>query len=227
MKDTTNIKKIIVFLPNWIGDAVLSLPAIYRIRELFPSAQIAVTGLPHITELFKEYPYIDKIIVHPVKNQKADLLPAANELRRFKFDLAILFPNSLRSAIIARLAGIPLRCGYNRDGRRLVLNIPVNINPEVKKLHQSQYYLNLLNSLDSYFNLSKALSGKDMTDDILKSFKLDISKDEERKAIEILNRNNIAPDDLLIGINPGAAYGSSKRWYPERYGNVARTLIKQ
>ncbi len=117
MKDKSKIDKLIVFLPNWIGDAVLSLPAIYRIRELFPIAQISVTGLPHVTELFKEYPYIDKIIVPPVKNQKTDLLPAANELRKSGFDLAILLPNSLRSAIIARLAGIPLRCGYNRDGR--------------------------------------------------------------------------------------------------------------
>lgn len=227
MKDKAKIHKIIIFLPNWIGDAVLSLQAIYRIRGLFPSSAISVIGLPHITELFREYPYVDDIKVFPAKVQKADLFTSANELRKSGFDLAILFPNSLRSAIIARLAGIPLRCGYNRDGRRLLLNIPVNLNPEIKKLHQSQYYLNLITSLASYFNPPNSLSISDRKDDTLQSFKLAISKNEERTAIELLAGNNIKPEDFVIGINPGAAYGSSKRWHPQRYGIVAGTLIKR
>lgn len=260
MRDKIKIENILILLPNWIGDAVLSLPAIYRIRGIFPSAQISVIGLPHIAALFKEYPFIDDIMVYPGKNHKAGLLPAVREIRKHGFDLSILFPNSLRSGIIARLSGIPLRCGYNRDGRRLLLNIPVNLSPEIKKIHQSGYYLNLVNYLESYLNddkemfirqrLTKGYENRQyipfppivnitgysralltqpeaFSDDLVKSFRLVISWSEERLATDLLTRNNIKPRDLIIGINPGAAYGSSKRWYPERYGNVARTLIKK
>lgn len=210
-EDAAGINKILILLPNWIGDAVLSLPAIYRIRGGFPSAHISVIGLPHITALFKEYPFIDDIIVYPDKSQKAGLLPAVREIRKYGFDLSILFPNSLRSAIIARLAGIPLRCGYNRDGRGLLLNIPVKLSEDIKKVHQSEYYLNIASALECNPNIT--------------SSKLFLSKKEEQNAEDFLKKNNITPENLIIGINPGAAFGSSKRWYPERYGSVARTLI--
>ncbi|MBI5193081.1 MAG: lipopolysaccharide heptosyltransferase II [Nitrospirae bacterium] len=214
MKNNADINKIIIFLPNWIGDAVLSLPAIYRIREIFPSARISVIGLPHVTELFYESPYVDDKMSYPLKKNKSDILPAASEIRKGRYDLAVLFPNSLRSALIARLAGIPLRCGYIRDGRGLLLNFPVKLSKEIRKVHQSEYYLNIASAFD--FN-----------PDTLPTPKLYLSKQEEQNAEEFLKKNDITPEDLLIGINPGAAYGSSKRWYPERYGSVARTLIRK
>ncbi|MDD5435358.1 MAG: lipopolysaccharide heptosyltransferase II [Nitrospira sp.] len=225
MKDKAKIHNIIIFLPNWIGDAVLSLPAIYRIRGLFPSSAISVIGLPHITELFREYPYVDDIRVYPAKEQKAGLLPSANELGKSGFDLAILLPNSLRSAMIARLAGIPLRCGYNRDGRGLLLNIPVKFNEDIKKVHQSEYYLNIVSELEFNPNILPSTCGRELRGG--GTSKLYLSKKEEQNAEDLLSRNNICPGDLIIGINPGAAYGSSKRWHPERYGIVAGTLIKK
>lgn len=222
MNHKTNINKMLIFLPNWLGDTVLALPAVYRIRDIFPSAQISVIGLPHIAELFREYPYVDGIMVYPVRKNKSDLLPAAFTIRRERFDLAVLFPNSLRSAIITRLSGIPLRCGYNKDGRGLLINIPAKLSKEIKKVHQSEYYLNIADTLPKVLPspCGRGLMGGEAP-------KLFLSKKEEQNAEDFLIKNNITPEDLIIGINPGAAYGSSKRWFPERYGNVARSIIKK
>ena len=216
------IKKILIVAPNWIGDAVLAVPAISMIRENLPKALIGIIGLPHICELFKKSPYIDQI--YPADQPSISpfnkwglrrIWGLANNLRSEKFDMAILFPNSFRSALIVRLAGIPLRCGYAADGRRLLLNVPVSLDSKVKRLHQTKYYLNLVTSVGLNNNPPISLFNKGG---------LYISKDETQEALNTLKKNNIIPDDLIIGINPGAAYGSSKRWYPERFGDVARIL---
>ncbi len=212
MEDKTRIKKILIMAPNWIGDAVLALPAISRIRKSFPFARIAIIGHPHISELFQENPSVDEIRVY-----KGGLLTTIRDIRKSGFDLAILLPNSFRTALIGRLTGVPFRCGYNRDGRGFLLNMPIRLNPEVKRAHQTEYYLNLVNTLEAYFS-NETMAPPDVTQ------WLHISKDEVQTAIRTLNENHINPDNLIIGINPGAAYGSSKRWFPERFGHVIRSL---
>ena len=149
MEDETGIKKILVVLPNWIGDAVMSVPAISQIRERFPSARITIIGLPHISELFYESPYVDEIRVYKNSpSNKGGLTATGLSLRSEKFDMALLLPNSFRSALLVRLAGIPLRCGYNRDGRGLLLTRPVQLTPQIKRLHQVEYYLHLVRSIE-------------------------------------------------------------------------------
>ncbi len=209
MENKTRINKILIIAPNWIGDAVLALPAISRIRKSFPIAMITIIGLPHICELFQESPYVDEIRMY-----KGGMggLAAGFSLRSEKFDMAILLPNSFRSALLVRLAGIPLRCGYNRDGRGFLLNMPVRLDPQITRVHQTDYYRNIVRSIASS-PLTKS--------------QLFLSQDETRQALNTLNENHITPDDLIIGINPGATYGSSKRWYPERFGHVASTLSKR
>ena len=143
-------------LPNWIGDAVMSVPAVYSLREKFPFAAITIIGLPHISELFYESPYVDEIRVYKknppslpfIKVGMGGLAAAGFSLRSEKFDMALLLPNSFRSALLVRLAGIPLRCGYNRDGRGLLLTIPVRLTSQIKRLHQVEYYLHLVRSIE-------------------------------------------------------------------------------
>ena len=240
--DRSNIKKILVVAPNWIGDAVLAIPAISAIREYFPHSKITLIALPHVGELFKESCFIDGIkrffSASTHSHTKGGLMAEALKLRQDNFDLAVLFPNSFRSAMLVRLAGIPLRCGYKRDGRGFLLNIPVRLNSETRRLHHTEYYLNIIHTIQDFFIKNETImlhSGTKNNDNViardkvpkqsLQYVQLFISKDEANHAIETLSKNNITPDDLIIGINPGAAYGSSKRWYPDRFGQVAKTLI--
>ena len=225
--DKKEIKKILAAAPNWIGDAVMAVPALAGIREYFPDARITVISQPHIGELYGECPYVNEIRSYKTKPSSSlfknggmtGLMAESQELRQDKFDLAVLFPNSFRSAMLVRLAGIPLRCGYKRDGRGFLLNIPVRLNSETRRLHHTEYYSNIVKTLMG----GGEGEGKGFSD---KNRLLYVSKDEANHALETLSKNNITPDDLIIGINPGAAYGSSKRWYPDRFGQVAKTLTK-
>ena len=223
MKDRTNIKNVLVVAPNWLGDAVLALPAIAGLRELLPSSHITVLGLPHICELFKESPYADDRKIY-----SSTLLTTVSDIRKERFDLAILFPNSFRTALIVHLARIPLRCGYNRDGRGVMLNLPVRVTEETRNLDQVEYYRNIVSSIEvSQGNDRKSRRESDLSSEQNRNEWLYLSKDELQYANETLHNFNIFPGSMIIGINPGAAYGSAKRWYPERFAKVSSALVNK
>ncbi len=238
MKDKINIRKVLVVAPNWLGDAVLALPAISHIRDIFPASHVTVLGLPHICELFKESPYADEI-----KSYSDTLLTTVSDIRKERFDLAILLPNSFRTALIVYLARIPLRCGYNRDGRGVMLNRAIKVDATVKKLAQTEYYMNIIHGISVRDKNPKChpelVSGSQtkrsrnkfgMTGFSVKRDRqewLHLSHDELRHATKILSNHNVSLGSLIIGINPGAAYGSAKRWYPERFAQVSSALVNR
>ena len=236
MNDHTTIIKVLVVAPNWLGDAVLAMPAIARVRGLFPDSRITVLGLPHICELFKESPYADQRLTY-----SDTLLSTIRNIKKEKFDLAILFPNSFRTALIVYLARIPLRCGYNRDGRGVMLNMPLKVTKEIRDLDQVEYYRNIVNSSVCHPELVSGSQAKrsrnkfGMTEEDHREVVfsgeqkrrewLHLSQDELQHANKILKNYNIPSGSLIIGINPGAAYGSAKRWYPERFAQVSSALV--
>ncbi len=205
-----SIQRILVRSTNWIGDAVMTTPALGAIRAQFPTAEIVLLATPLVAELFHHHPSVDRIIVYDKKASHAGfkgLLKLTAQLRKQKFDLAILLQNAIEAAIIAALAGIPRRAGYTTDGRRLLLNYPVPVTAKDKCLHHTEYYLKLLKSL--------GIAGGDNV------LALNCSTDELGWA------KSLTPDQAPIVINPGAAYGSAKRWFPERFAEVADALSEQ
>src|SRR4030067_1418630 len=138
--NSVNINNVLIVAPNWLGDDVLALPAIAGVRGIFPDSRITVLGLPHICELFKESPYADQRLIY-----SDTLLSTIRNIKKDKFDLAILFPNSFRTALIVYLARIPLRCGYNRDGRGLMLNMGIKVDARTKELSPTEDYINIVN----------------------------------------------------------------------------------
>ncbi|MCC7201576.1 MAG: lipopolysaccharide heptosyltransferase II [Nitrospirae bacterium] len=216
--------KILIVAPNWLGDAVLALPAIAAIRQAIPASSVTILGLQHICDLFKESPYADNTLVY-----SGSLLSTVKDIRKFGFDTAILFPNSFRTAMLVYIARIPLRCGYIRDGRGPMLNIGIKVDAQTRKLTQTQYYLNLAKSILWSPVLQRkmsAVSGEGVSAQ-MKTEWLYLSQDELQHAKETIRSFDIQDGSLIIGINPGAAYGSAKRWYPERFALVARTLVNQ
>ncbi len=231
MNHNTHVKKLLIVAPNWLGDAVLALPAIACVREKFSAARITVLGLPHICELFKESPYVDN------RMQYSDtMMSTVREIKKEKFDLAILLPNSFRTALIVHLARIPLRCGYSRDGRGFMLNMAIKVDARTKELSQTEYYMNIVNYVTPPFSKGE-ISSHLFNEGIIFSplekggkggFEwLHISQEETQHANKILQNYNIPSGSLIIGINPGAAYGSAKRWYPERFAQVSSALVKK
>jgi heptosyltransferase-2 len=207
--------QILIRAANWIGDAVMSLPALRAIRERFPEARITVLARPWVAALYERERSIDGVIPLEGAPGAKDLLAKWNlvrVLRRRKFDLAILFPNSFESALVVRLAGVKRIVGYARDGRSPLLTdaFAVPKRGEIP-VHERFYYLELLRRAGLIERLPEVPEIQlDGIDDLCK---------RGEKLFETLGVK--LP---VVGVSPGAAYGSAKRWLPERFGEAAARL---
>jgi heptosyltransferase-2 len=204
------IKRILVRSTNWIGDAVMTTPALGAIRETFHSAEISIVANPLVGELFAHHPYCDRVIVFDKQKSHSGIrgmLSFCRQLRGDRFDIAILLQNAFEAALMAFLSGIRVRAGYRTDGRDLLLTHGVPIGEEEKKLHHTDYYLKMLEYLD--------VRGGD------RHLKLSCTDGEIAEARKVLG------DDEWLAINPGATYGSAKRWYPDRFAAVADSLARE
>ena len=204
------LKRILVRGTNWIGDAVLTTPALMAIRKGFPGAKIALLAKPAIAELLQHHPAVDEIVLYRDPGPHAGLggkLTLARLLRRGRYDLAILFQNAFEAAAITALAGIPNRYGYATDGRWFLLTHRVPLTPRIRRRHQVHYYLELLRPLGIPAEPEPPM--------------LRTTPGEEAEAIEHLRACGVDPKKVLIGLNPGSVYGTAKRWLPERFAEVA------
>jgi heptosyltransferase II len=191
-----DFSNILVRATNWVGDAVMSLPALRAIRERFSTARITVLAKPWVADLYGRESFIDEIILYSGQSPWR----TGRVLRVQKFDCAILLQNAFEAAWIAWLARIPTRIGYKRDGRQLLLTRAVDVpKPGEIPRHERFYYLELLRRAGLIDTLPKC------------------------EAIR-LHRTTHPNGKRVIGVSPGAAYGTAKRWLPERFAEAAGAL---
>lgn len=210
------IANVLIRGTNWIGDVVMTLPAVAAIRKTLPQARISVLAKPWVAGVYRLLPDVDEVIVFAEPGRHEGLrgkLRLARELRRGGFDLAILLQNAIEAAIITRLAGIPLRAGYNSDGRGLLLTHSVQRTRAIRQVHQIDYYLEMV----------KALGGTPAGRDA----RLHPGADDAEIAEKIAGTFGIGAGRPLIGVAPGAAYGPAKKWFPERFAVVVDRLIDE
>ncbi len=199
---------------NWIGDAVLTLPALKSIRKNFPNAHISLLVKPWVSDIFKENPDINEIIPYGDDYRGCTgKIRLATVLRQKKFDIAILLQNAFDAALIAWLAGIPERTGYKRDCRGILLTNAIPVKKDVLKQHQVYYYLSLLESAGIKTAWTQPY--------------IYLTDDERRKARKIISSALPGRSLPLIGINPGAAYGSAKRWPSERFAGLIHRITSE
>ncbi len=199
---------------NWIGDAVMTFPALAALRKTYPGAKISLLAKPWVAELYRLSPDIDEVILFKspgVHSGTAGKMRLAGELRRQGFPMAVLLQNAIEAAIIAWLARIPVRAGYNSDARGFLLTHSVQRTRAVRKIHQVNYYREMVMSLGCLD------AGRDV--------RLIAGDDFGTLAEGILSANGIAGIRPLIGIAPGATFGPAKKWFPERFAAVADRLI--
>jgi heptosyltransferase II len=199
---------------NWIGDAVMTLPAIAAIRKTFPNSGITILVKPWVADVFRLCPDVDEVMLYEqpgIHDGIFGILRLAGELKERKFDTAILLQNAIEAAIISLLAGIPNRAGYNSDGRGFLLTHAVRRTKSLRKLHQIDYYLEMVKALGCQ------PAGREAV--------LTVGKDDQCRANELLVRHGLQDSRLLVGMAPGASYGPAKKWFPERFALVADRLI--
>jgi len=171
--------KILIRATNWIGDAIMALPALRAVRERFPEAKIAILARPHVAALYRGQKLCDEQIAYDPKGSHAGLSGRerlAQELRARNFDVALLLQNAFDAAWLAWRAGIPQRIGYARDGRSLLLtkSIAVPKRGEIPP-HEQFYYLELLRRAGWINSLPQE-----------SCVKLDVLKEQARRAEENL-----------------------------------------
>jgi heptosyltransferase-2 len=206
--------RVLVRATNWLGDAVMSLPAIRAIRRVFPHAYMAVLARPWVADLYAREVAIDRVIPYPAQKGLAARRAFAAGLRTEHFDTAILLQNAFDAALIAWLAGIPERIGYHRDGRGLLLTqaIPVPEPGDIPR-HERFYYLELLRRAGIIERLP--------ADDAIRLDGIDAAHAAGAAHIAALGIH-----EPVIGVSPGAAYGNAKRWLPERFAETAAQLSR-
>ena len=204
------INSILVRGTNWIGDAILTLPAMASIRATYPHAHIAVLAKPWVADIYKLFSDADEVIIYENKyDTPAGVFRLAKMLKERNFDAAILLQNAIESAIIAFAARIPLRAGYNSDARGLLLTHSVKRTKEIRKVHQIDYYLEMV----------KTLGCVSVNREMWLETKLNL-----HDARNIVQKYIPDTNKAIIGIAPGATYGPAKRWFPERFAAVADKL---
>jgi heptosyltransferase-2 len=198
--------RILIRSSNWLGDSVMSVPAVRAIKAGRPDAQVTIAAPEKIAPIWKLVPEVDAII--PLSGSR--LLSAVQLLRRGpSFDVAILFPNSLRAALESWLTAIPQRVGYRGHWRRWLLNqvVPLPRKPGPPE-HHSLRFLRIAGECGAdTSNSDRSLAG----------------------VRQSANSRHMAIDrqPIKIGLCPGAEYGPAKRWLPERFAETAERIGAQ
>jgi heptosyltransferase-2 len=197
--------KIVVHVPNWIGDSILAFPFLESLSLNFPEDEVWVAARDWVKDLFVACDFVEGTISLSSPEHLKGLRHSAQALKASRFDLGILVPNSFSSALLFYLAKISERWGYKRDGRSIFLTRSIAVPKNT--LHQAQYYLELLTGLGLKADVNE--------------LNFPLREDEKKIALEYLRTQNVDLANPLVILHPGAAYGPAKRWPAQNYARLA------
>ena len=197
------VDRILIRGVNWVGDTILTYPAVERLKKGFPQSHLAVLVRESLVDLWKTFPYVDEVIpFQPRKGWRSlgEDLRLGFSLRKEKFDLAVVFPRSFRSAYQIFLARIPIRLGYRDEGRFLFLTHGIPRDDDVVQGHRIQYYQRLLDTLGM--------------DERIYPPRVFLREEDRRWAKEKLERMGLLDGRPLIGYEPGRNLWSGEMLVP-------------
>src|SRR5215510_11108692 len=206
----TGIQRIAVRGTNWVGDAVMGVPALRRLRRLFPEAHITLVVRPWAEGLFTDVDFVDDLLIYD-RRGPLSLFRQVREWRKRKFDLAVLFQNAFEAALISFLARVPFRIGYDTDGRGSLLTDRLTLPEKRDQEHEVLYYLNIVKQLE------RRLNQKDVLADAEPDGSLPVSTARQGAAAEQLLTFGARDGHLNVVICPGSINSKAKRWPADRY----------
>jgi len=216
LQDHTHTR-ILIRGANWVGDAIMTTPVIRALRKNYPKSHITVLAKPWVVPVYETNPHVNEVMVYENAGRHKmgwGTLRLAKDIRTRKFDLAVLMQNAFEAALLTFLAGVPERLGYNTDGRTLLLNPAVKMDPALKKGHLIDYYIAILTSV------GLGADGRELD--------LHLNSQDKEWAKEFIAENGLnGYGRPVLGINPGATGGTAKRWFPERYAELAKCLARK
>jgi heptosyltransferase-2 len=208
--------KIAVFLPNWIGDAVMATPALRALRRQFADAHLIAVAKPYVAGVFDGAPWFDETILTDSRGPWAQRWwSVAWQLWQRGTDWAVLFPNTVRSALTAWVAGCTRIAGFNRYARRWMLS------DSLDPLRDTDGSLKPTPIIDDYNRLVERLGCP------WPGYRLELftNRADESAADDVWQRGQLARNSEVICFNPGAAFGAAKHWYADSFAALAQELI--
>jgi heptosyltransferase-2 len=207
---TEGISKILVRSTNWVGDTVMMMPSLMAIKKHFPHARITVLASPWVIPLLENHPAVDSTM--SMDKGKGffslfrELTRIISWLRGERFDLAVLFQNAFEAAFLASMGRVRYRVGYDTDGRGFFLTDKVIRDRDILSAHQVEYFLGLIEAMGWHAEEREPI--------------LYLNDEDIESTSLMLSSMGIEDNLFVVGINPGAVYGSAKRWPEDRFAII-------
>jgi heptosyltransferase-2 len=207
---TEGISKILVRSTNWVGDTVMMMPSLVAIKKHFPHARITVLANPWVIPLLENHPAVDSAMSMDKGNGFFSLFRELTRiiawLRGERFDLAVLFQNAFEAAFLASMGRVRYRVGYDTDGRGFFLTHKVIRDRDILSAHQVEYFLGLIEAMGWHVEEREPI--------------LYLNDEDIESTSLMLSSMGIEDNFFVVGINPGAVYGSAKRWPEDRFAII-------
>ena len=218
MPKAEGIKRVVVRGTNWVGDSLMTVPALRALRRVLPDANITLVIRPSARGIFSEADFVDDVLLYDRKGVFS-VVPQIREWKRRKFDLAVLFQNAFEAALIPFLAGVPLRLGYATESRQGLLTHPLALPDWRSSRHEVFYYLYLVTALE------QMLFGTSTICEAVPDASIEISEVRKTEATDLLRTHGVREDQLVVALCPGSINSRAKRWPTEAYAALADRLI--
>ena len=215
-----NIRRVAVRGTNWVGDAVMTVPALRELRRLFPIAHITLATRPWAGELFAGVDFLDDLLVYD-RRGLGSVIAQIREWRSRRFDLAVLFQNAFEAALIPALARVPVRVGYATECRSPLLTNPLALPEWRSSKHESYYYLNIVSELERIFH-----GNKRAIEDYQPAGALQISAARKAAGLDFLRAQNLNIRRKMVALCPGSINSRAKRWPAARFAALGDLLIE-
>jgi heptosyltransferase-2 len=213
------IKRIVIRVPTWVGDAVMSLSALHELRRIFPEAHIVVAAPPGTADIFLDSDSVNEVMVQS-RSGLLSQFTQAGEWRKRHFDLAVIFQNSFGSAAVASRGRVAIRVGYATDRRSFLLTHPLPVPDWKDRRHESFYYLNIVAELE------RLLLGKSTVNTTEPQFGLHVSEQRKERGRRLLADHGADLTKPIALLCPGSINSRAKRWPAERYAALADRLAQ-
>jgi len=218
------IERILVRGTNWLGDAVMTTPALERLRSSFPQSEITMLATPLTAGLFQSSPIVNDVIEYERREKGVSaFFQTAATLRARRFDLAVLFQNAFEAALLTWLSGINLRIGFAEQGRGLLLTHKLHRGEHHKNRHQVKDYLQIVAECE------RVCLGENFVPAVENPLpSLTVTADERVAAEDLLQCFGISPyTRTLVALNTGATNSRAKCWPTEYFAELAYRLIEE
>jgi heptosyltransferase-2 len=225
----SNPGRILIVQPSWVGDVVMATPMLRAMRDLYPDAHISYLARRYVKEILTGMPWADRVLTYRTGKTRSKTgkgtFDLAARLRAGRFDLAVLLPNSFKTALVCKMANIPRVFGYDRDGRGFLLTdrlLPIKERGRFVPSPIIHAYMSLARYLGS--------ASRDLR------MELFVTEAERRGGADVLRRAGIS-DALdrpagsgrppMVMLNPGAQYGAAKLWKPEYFAAIGDRFVTE